>query len=181
MFWRFLPLAIFAAVAGLFLTSLFMGDPQKLPSVMQGKSVPAFDLPDLINDGARVSDENLRSGDVALFNVWASWCGPCREEHPYLMTLQEQGYPIIGLNYKDKEAAAKRFLSRLGNPYSAIGVDDTGRTAIDFGVYGVPETYIINGRGEIIYRHTGPIDANAFENEVLPRIEAARSTGTVKE
>ena len=181
MVWRFIPLAIFISIAGLFLASLFMGDPQKLPSVLEGKPVPAFDLPDLLNADARVRDDDLKTGNIILLNVWASWCGPCRDEHPFLMNLQEQGVNIVGLNYKDGEAAAKRFLVRLGNPYGKVGVDDNGRTAIDFGVYGVPETYIINGNGEIIFRHTGPLDENVIANEFMPRLKLVSNSSKLGE
>lgn len=174
---RFMPIALFAGLAVLFLVSLFMGDPQDLPSALTGKPVPQFSLPPIEGSAegtAGLQSADLATGEMVLLNVWASWCGPCREEHDELMELKAAGIKIFGLNYKDKPQDALRFLSSLGNPFTQIGADRQGRVAIDFGVYGVPETFIINGDGLIIYRHVGPLDAEILINDIYPRLDRER-------
>ena len=167
---RFLPLILAALFAVLFLAGLFMGDPSRLPSAYQGKKLPAFSLPGLAPyDG--ISNDDLAGGRPVLLNVWASWCGPCRDEHPALMQLSAAGVPIYGLNYKDNENAARRFLNRLGNPYRGVGVDDSGKVALDLGVYGVPETFLFDGEGRLVLRHVGPLDAAVLQAEILPYLQ----------
>jgi len=160
----FLPLVIFCALAGLLYAGLRSGDPHTLPSVLIGKPVPQFTLPavdGLVEKGEPVpgfESADLRTGKVSIVNVWASWCVPCHQEHPYLTALaQRSGAPLFGLNNKDDAAAARRFLGRYGNPYAAVGADGAGRVAIDWGVYGVPETFIVSGDGTILHKHVGPI------------------------
>ncbi len=160
-----LPLALLLALAALFALSLQRNDPSVLPSALVGKPLPDFDLTAL--EGLRDLDGNaiggFASGDLAdgqpsIINIWASWCGPCRVEHPLLMALTRQnGVRMVGINYKDKSAPALQFLRSLGNPYDRVGVDDTGRVAIEFGLTGVPETFIVNGKGEIVHKHVGPL------------------------
>lgn len=170
-----LPLGLFIALAAVFLIRLeTAGNLEAVPSALVGKPVPEFDLPPL--DG--VSQPGLKGTDlkgaVTVVNVFASWCGPCRIEHPQLIALAKDGrIRLVGINYKDVPANAVRFLDELGNPYAAIGVDTTGRAAIDWGVYGVPETFIVDANGIIRYKHIGPIDAAGLEATVLPAIEAA--------
>lgn len=181
--WRtILPLAVFAALAGLFLFGLQTGDPSRLPSALIGKPVPEFSLPPLEGlktDGKPVpgfSRADLAKGKVSIMNVWASWCVPCRTEHPFLVQLAEQsGAPLFGLNYKDPPEAARRFLGHYGNPFTAVGTDSTGRTAIEWGVYGVPETFIVSGDGRILHKQVGPIDGAIIEKTLMPVIEKARS------
>lgn len=145
-------------------------DPGEIPSPFIGKSVPAFRLPVLDGTG-EVSDADLK-GHVTVFNVFASWCLPCKVEHPILMRLAREGMVrVIGLNYKDKPADAKKWLAELGNPFARIGVDEKGRVAIDFGVYGVPETFIVDARGIIRYKHVGPIHPNEYGEKIVPVIE----------
>ncbi len=180
--WRMaLPLVLFLALAGLFFVGLQSGDPSKLPSALIGKPVPEFDLPPLEglkHDGAQVG--GLKTGDlkgkgVQIVNFWASWCLPCRDEHPFLERLtKESKAPLVGINYKDKTAAARRFLGQLGNPFQAVGVDTNGSAAIEWGVYGMPETFIVGDDGTILYKHVGPIDARDVEAELLPAIRKAR-------
>lgn len=167
---RYLPLALFVALAVLFLVSLFSGDPQKLPTALSGKPVPQFSLPPIEGIGAQdgLSDRDLSQGRPVLLNVWASWCGPCRDEHPDLMALKAAGVPIYGLNYKDLPDAALRFLNTLGNPYAKTGADRDGRVAIDFGVYGVPETFVIDAEGRILSRHAGPLDETFVTTVIYP-------------
>lgn len=176
-----IPLALFAALAALFYVALYAGDPSRLPSALIGKPVPDFALPPLeglLADGRPVpgfGTQDLARGRVSIVNVWASWCIPCHEEHPYLVILGERsGAPLYGINYKDDADAARRFLGRYGNPFVAVGVDASGRTAIDWGVYGVPETFIVDGAGRIAYKHVGPIDMTIITDRLLPAIKAAR-------
>lgn len=166
--WRllaYIPLVLVVALSGLFAVSLFQGDPQTLPSARIGKAVLPFSVPRLQSD-ERLTEADLATGTPILLNVWASWCGPCRDEHPFLAALQAQGVEIIGLNYKDKPDAARRFLQRLGDPYSKIGVDASGRVAIDLGVYGVPETFILDAQGRVLDRHVGPLDEAAINQKI---------------
>jgi cytochrome c biogenesis protein CcmG/thiol:disulfide interchange protein DsbE len=177
-----LPLFIVAALVALFMVALQSGDPSRLPSALIGKPVPSFDLPaveGLAEAGMPMpgfASADLATGEISIVNVWASWCGPCIQEHPSLTALKERhNLRLMGINYKDEPAAARRFLARLGNPFDAIGADITGRVAIDWGVYGVPETYIVDGRGQIVHKIVGPLSPEAIENEVLPAVMQARS------
>jgi cytochrome c biogenesis protein CcmG/thiol:disulfide interchange protein DsbE len=158
-----LPALIFLALAILFLVQLFAGDPSRVPSALIGRPVPAFSLaplPGLQADGAPVpglSDADLK-GRTTVVNVWASWCAPCRLEHPLLVELaKDPSIRVVGINYKDNPENARRFLGALGNPFAAVGVDPKGRTAIDWGVYGVPETFVIGPDGRIRHKHIGPL------------------------
>ncbi len=177
-----LPFILFAALAGLFLVALFSGDPSRLPSALIGKPAPEFQLPPmegLLANGKPVpgfSSQQLKEGEVAVINVWASWCVPCRVEHPFLMKLAEdKALRIYGINYKDNASAARRFLGHLGNPFAAVGVDNNGRAALDWGVYGVPETFIVNGKGQIVHKHVGPIGEAALKDTIIPIIAKARA------
>jgi cytochrome c biogenesis protein CcmG, thiol:disulfide interchange protein DsbE len=175
------PLAIFMVLAGLFALALRAGDPSKLPSALIGKVAPATELRPIegLTDAAGrpvggFSSLDLAQGEVSVVNFWASWCIPCVEEHPVLVRLKEKtGVRVFGINYKDQAAAARRFLGRYGNPFLAVGVDGNGRTAIEWGVYGMPETFIVDGTGRIAYKHVGPITAEALEAKIIPAIRAA--------
>jgi cytochrome c biogenesis protein CcmG/thiol:disulfide interchange protein DsbE len=176
------PLAIFTILALLFGLALKGGDPSRLPSALIGRTAPAIALPALegLNDGAQriegFTSANLAMGEVSVVNFWASWCAPCVQEHPLLVALKERtGVKLYGVNYKDQAATARRFLGRYGNPFTAVGVDDNGRAAIDWGVTGMPETFIVNGKGEIVYKHIGPISAETLESKIIPMIRAAAS------
>ena len=168
-----LPPAIFALLAGLFAAGMFREDPDALPSAREGQAAPAMALTPL-GAGPALADADLRSDGVKLVNFWASWCAPCRVEHPVLMDIAEGGVPVYGINYKDDPANALGFLEELGDPYAALGADTTGRTALDWGVYGVPETYVIDGDGVIRLRFAGPITPEIYRTRILPAIEAAR-------
>lgn len=177
----FIPLAVTLALMGLFLVALQTGDPQKLPSVLIGKPVPSFALAAVPKDGGggpawpTFSSADLARGQPSIVNVWASWCAPCLVEHPHLMELaQTSGVPIYGINYKDKPDAARRFLGRFGNPFTAVGMDDTGRTAIELGVYGVPETFVIDGAGRIVMRHAGPLTPEIVARDIKPALARAK-------
>jgi len=184
--WVYVPLAIFLGVAGMFGIALNSGDPSKLPSALIGRPVPAVDfaaLEGLSRPQGPVpgfSAAELSKGDVTIVNFWASWCAPCVAEHPLLVELAENsGVKLYGVNYKDKPEAARRFLGRYGNPFAAMGVDPKGRGAIEWGVYGMPETFVINGRGEIAYKHVGPITHQSMRDNLLPALKAAAATGSV--
>ncbi|MFV0473852.1 MAG: DsbE family thiol:disulfide interchange protein [Pikeienuella sp.] len=172
-FLRFLPMLGFVAVAGVFWFGLAREDAGDLPSTLIDRPAPMTDLPPLLADKPGFEAAALGEGGVKLVNVWASWCGPCRIEHPFLMKLAEAGVDIRGLNYKDKPDQAKAFLTDLGDPYSAIGADESGRAGIEWGVYGVPETFVINAEGRIVYKHVGPIQNDDLERKIMPAIEAA--------
>jgi cytochrome c biogenesis protein CcmG, thiol:disulfide interchange protein DsbE len=170
------PLLIFALLSGLFWYALQSGDPSRLPSALVGKKVPAFTLPPiegLTGEGSQgFQSADLAKGEPTIVNVWASWCVPCHEEHPLLLELaREPGVRLYGINYKDDAAAARRFLGRYGNPFARVGTDRSGRVAIDWGVYGVPETYVITGDGRIAYRHVGPLTEDAIKQKLLPLIQ----------
>jgi cytochrome c biogenesis protein CcmG, thiol:disulfide interchange protein DsbE len=176
------PLAIFAILALLFALALRSGDPSHLPSALIGRPAPAIVLPALegLSDGARPIDgfasADLAKGEVTVVNFWASWCVPCLQEQPLLIALKEQtGIKLYGVNYKDQTATARRFLGRYGNPFVAVGVDANGRAAIDWGVTGMPETFIVNGKGAIVYKHIGPISEETLQSKIIPAIRAAQS------
>ena len=176
--WIILPLLVFAGLAGIFIVGLQSGDPSKLPSALIGQPAPEFDLPQLDGleaDGQQIpalATVNFGNGKVTLLNVWASWCGPCRDEHPILMDLAKRDdINLVGINYKDQRENAVRFLTVLGNPFSRVGVDATGRTAVDYGVYGVPETFVIDQQGRVRYKKVGPLDAASLREGLLPVID----------
>ncbi|VTZ25521.1 Thiol:disulfide interchange protein CycY [Methylocella tundrae] len=177
----FLPLLFFGAIAALFLLRLFAGDASRLPSALIGREVPAFTLAGVEGlPGANgLSDADLRQGHVTIVNVFASWCVPCREEHPTLMgiagdqKLKDLGVRLVGLAYKDTPANVRELLGADGDPYATIGADPNGRAAIDLGVYGVPETFIIRGDGTVAYRFVGPLSDESYAATLLPEIKKA--------
>ncbi|MCB1508938.1 MAG: DsbE family thiol:disulfide interchange protein [Hyphomicrobiaceae bacterium] len=176
----FLPLIAFLLIGGVFLFALSSGrDPQALPSTLIGQPAPHTALPALEGLGGPAGpvpgfDTADFAGRVTILNVWASWCGPCRQEHPLLMRLAERGdITLTGVNYKDDPENARRFLGALGNPYDEIGTDREGRAVIDWGVYGVPETFIIDAAGIVRHKHIGPLTEEALRETFLPALEAA--------
>ena len=168
-----LPPLIFAGLAAMFYLGMQREDPDALPSVQVGRTAPPVALTEL-GGAPLLDDAALREPGVKIVNYWASWCAPCRVEHPHLMALAAEGIPIYGINYKDDPAKAMAFLDELGNPYAAMGADSTGRTAIDWGVYGVPETYVIDGDGTVLFRMAGPVTSMNLDSQLRPAIEAAR-------
>lgn len=176
----YLPLALFLALAGLFLYKLATGgDGRVIPSALIGKPVPAFalqPLPGLTRDGKPVpgfSSADLK-GEVTVVNLFASWCAPCRQEHPILVDLAREGrVRVFGMNIKDEPENARRFLGQLGNPYAAVGMDPNGRTSIDWGGYGVPETFIVGRDGTIAFKFIGPLSEEAMATRFRPELEKA--------
>ncbi|RUZ77077.1 DsbE family thiol:disulfide interchange protein [Mesorhizobium sp. M7A.F.Ca.US.006.01.1.1] len=170
-----LPLLIFLGLAGLFLSQLLSGrDVSEVPSALIGLPAPQTNLPALEGSNLPGLDSKSFAGKVTLVNVFASWCAPCREEHPVLLALaQDKRFTMAALNYKDQPENARRFLGDLGNPFQAIGVDEAGRAAIDWGVYGVPETFVIGKDGKIAYKHVGPLTPETVQALLLPQIDKA--------
>ncbi|QCO55051.1 DsbE family thiol:disulfide interchange protein [Pseudorhodobacter turbinis] len=167
----FLPPVLFLGLAALFVVGMNRDDPDNLPSAFTGKIAPAVTVASLA-DHPLFTDEDLRAPGVKLVNFWASWCAPCRAEHPMLEKLSDEGIAIYGVNYKDRAEAAEGFLAEMGNPYRAIGTDE--RTmSIDWGITGVPETFVINGEGRIILRFAGPITAAELARSIRPAIVEA--------
>jgi cytochrome c biogenesis protein CcmG, thiol:disulfide interchange protein DsbE len=173
------PLALFAALVLLFLIRLFAGDPSRIPSALIGHPAPQTTLPPvagLERDGRPIPgiDPDSFKGAVTLLNVWASWCVPCHDEAPLLVQLaQDPRLRIVGINYKDEPENARRFLGRYGNPFSAAGADPNGRAAIEWGVYGVPETFIVGRDGRIAHKLVGPITPENLETTIKPEIAKA--------
>ncbi len=169
-----LPPVIFLGLAGMFYVGMQREDPDQLPTAMAGKPVPAVTLAPLADLPHFAGDAALADGEVKLVNFWASWCAPCRVEHPTLTALaQERGLTIYGVNYKDQPDAAVEFLQELGNPYKAVGVDPQGRAGIEWGLYGVPETFVVDGDGRIVERFAGPVTQRVLETNITPALERA--------
>ncbi|MCV2891807.1 DsbE family thiol:disulfide interchange protein [Lentibacter sp. XHP0401] len=166
------PPVIFLGLAVLMFVGLQREDPDSLPSALEGKPAPAVMVSGLGGKSA-FNDQTLRDGEVKLVNFWASWCAPCRVEHPQLEELASEGIAIYGVNYKDKAPNALKFLKDLGDPYKAIGADESGRMALNWGVYGVPETYVISGDGTIVLRFAGPITKRVIAETIRPAIARA--------
>lgn len=165
-----LPLSIFVILAGFLFVGLHL-NPREVPSPLIDKAAPAFRVPQLHAADKTIAPEDLK-GKVWLFNVWASWCVSCRQEHPLLVELAKRNVvPIIGLNYKDGRDAGLGWLREHGDPYALSAFDADGRVGIDYGVYGVPETFLIDKAGVIRYKHIGPLTAEAIENKLLPKIK----------
>jgi cytochrome c biogenesis protein CcmG/thiol:disulfide interchange protein DsbE len=174
-----LPLIGFVALAGLFLMRLQGGDPSRIPSALIGHPAPQTALPaldGLVNDGAAVPglDPAAFKGKVSVVNVWASWCVPCHDEAPLLTQLaRDKRLQVVGINYKDSPDNARRFLGRYGNPFGIVGVDGNGRASIEWGVYGVPETFVVGREGTIVYKMVGPVTPENIDSVLKVEIEKA--------
>ena len=179
-----LPLIGFVALAGLFLARLHGGDPSKIPSALIGRPAPQTALPaleGLVSNGAAVPglDPAVFKGKVSVVNVWASWCVPCHDEAPLLTALaKDKRLQVVGINYKDSPDNARRFLGRYGNPFSIVGVDGNGRASIEWGVYGVPETFVVGREGTIVYKMVGPVTPENIDSVLKAEIEKALKTGS---
>ena len=164
----FIPLMVFILLAGFFWRGLSI-DPQAMPSALIDKHFPAFSLP-ILQDETQLTTKGDLLGEYTLVNIWATWCVSCRVEHPFLNKLKDEGVRIVGLNYKDDSAAARQWLETLGNPYQWNIVDTEGRLGIDLGVFGAPETYILDEQGIIRYKHVGVVDQRVWDEKFLPVI-----------
>ena len=175
---RFLiPLILFIVMVAFLAVGLKL-DPREVPSPFIGKPTPAFNLPQLADPGKSFSNANLQ-GQVSLLNVWASWCVSCKQEHPLLLKLAKQNIlPIYGLDYKDEREAGMEWLNRLGNPYTVSVFDADGKVGIEWGVYGVPETFVIDKQGVIRHKHTGPITEESWQKTLLPLIIQLQKEGS---
>ncbi len=171
----YIPLAVFLALAWLLFERLGAGDPASIPSVLIGQTAPPLNLSGL-DGGPRLTDADLRAGHVSVVNVFGSWCEPCHEEHPNLMTLaadpelKKKGVAIYGVAQRDSDENVRRFLGAKGDPYAKVGLDPDNRAGIDWGVYGVPETFIVRGDGKLVFKLVGPMSAEALESEIKPQI-----------
>ncbi|MGE0113941.1 MAG: DsbE family thiol:disulfide interchange protein [Steroidobacteraceae bacterium] len=175
--WRFLiPGVIFAVLVGFFVVGLNR-DPSMVPSPLIGKTAPAYVLTKVEDPAVKVSNADM-FGKKHLVNVWATWCGGCRQEHAFLLQVARQNIiPIVGIDWKDELPLAQQWLSQLGNPYVATGFDGDGRVAIDFGVYGAPETFLVDERGVIVYKHIGILTEAVWQNKLLPLIKGSAGAG----
>jgi cytochrome c biogenesis protein CcmG/thiol:disulfide interchange protein DsbE len=179
-----LPLLVFAALAVLLLLRLGSGDPSRIPSALIGRPAPQTALPPLqglVADGAAVPglDPAVFKGKVSIVNVWASWCVPCHNEAPLLTELaKDKRLQLVGINYKDAPDNARRFLGRYGNPFSVVGVDSNGRAAIEWGVYGVPETFVVGRDGTIVYKLVGPVTPENIDTVLKAEIDKALKAGS---
>ncbi|WP_410498610.1 DsbE family thiol:disulfide interchange protein [Chitinibacter sp. S2-10] len=175
---RYWPLLLFIALAVLLAVGLRL-NPRDIPSPLIGKPAPVFTL-DRLDQPESFSTAQLK-GQPWVLNVWASWCSACVVEHPVLNAWKNKlGAPLVGMAYKDLDTDAKKWLADRGNPYSAVIADREGRVAIDFGVYGVPETFVIDGKGIIVLKHTGPVSDEVFSDKILPALQAARVAGATQ-
>lgn len=165
------PPAIFAGLAALFFFGMQRDNPDELPSAMVGRDAPAVEVTEL-GFLETFTDADLRGGELTLVNFWASWCAPCRAEHPTLMQLQDEGIEIMGVNYKDNAQNGAAFLEELGNPFAKGGADTNGKMALNWGVYGVPETYLIDGEGKVLLRIAGPLVQRELQNRLRPILDA---------
>jgi cytochrome c biogenesis protein CcmG/thiol:disulfide interchange protein DsbE len=169
-----LPPLIFAVIATVFILGLGRENPDALPSQAEGKPAPMLTVTQF-GDEPQLTAADLQAPGVKLVNFWASWCGPCRVEHPNLQELAESGVTIHGINYKDTLDKAQAFLDELGSPYAKMGMD-AGRTGLDWGLYGVPETFVIDRNGTVVLRFAGPVTQRVLTDTILPAIEAAEGS-----
>lgn len=167
------PPVIFAALAGLFFAGMMRDNADELPSTFVGQAAPEL-APEPVPGTPLLTGIVLRDGEITILNFWASWCPPCRAEHPTLLDLQSQGYRVAGLNFRDEADKAAEYLIEDGNPFFATGFDPRGRTAIDWGVTAPPETFIVGGDGTVLFRFTGPMVGSDYEQRFLPALAAAK-------
>lgn len=166
------PPLIFAAIAGLFFVGMMREDPDALPSVFVGREAPPLP-PEALPGRAPLTDAELRAGEVTIVNFWASWCPPCRAEHPTLKALAKEGLRVGGVNFKDEAAQANGYLDRDGDPFFGVSYDPKGRTAIDWGVTAPPETFIVDGDGTVLFRFAGPLVGSDYEQRFRPALDKA--------
>ena len=169
-----MPPVIFAAFAGLALAGMLRDSPDELPSTFVGNQAPPVPA-EAVQGTAQLTAEDLRSGDLTLVNFWASWCPPCRAEHPKLLEMAAAGTPIVGVNFRETESAASKYLEDDGNPFVGVAFDPAGRSAIDWGVTAPPETFILGPDGTVLFRFIGPLVGSDYEQRFLPALEEARA------
>ncbi len=167
-----IPPVIFAALAGLFFAGLMRDNAGEIPSTLVGRQAPGVPT-EAVPGTTQLTDADLRSGEVTIVNFWASWCPPCRAEHPNLLALQADGVRVAGINFRDADDDASAYLAEDGNPFLATGFDPRGRIAIDWGVTAPPETFIVDGDGTVLFRFIGPLVASDYEQRFLPALNAA--------
>lgn len=170
------PPLLFAALAGLFLWGMNRANPDQLPSMLEGHAAGPVEVTALAGQPL-VQAADLSDGTVKIVNFWASWCAPCRAEHPNLLKLKADGVTVLGVNYKDKPEDAQAFLAELGSPYAKIGADQSGRMGIDWGIYGVPESFVLDGKGKVILRFPGPLTQDVIDNTIRPALTQAAAGG----
>jgi len=168
-----LPPVIFVALAATFYVGMFHTDPENLPSALIGKPAPALPLAEVAGTAPLADAADVAQGEVTLVNFWASWCPPCRAEHPNLLDLDAQGLRVVGVNFRDDPSAAAQYLVDDGNPFAATSVDPAGRAALDWGVSAPPETFIVSADGTILYRYVGPLIGSQYEQQFLPALREA--------
>ncbi len=166
----FMPFVVFLLIALAFYAGLKRENPDELPSVLIGNFAPKLNLTPL-GEKEIPTVNDLKSNEIKFVNFWASWCLPCRAEHDIIKVITDSGYKVIGVNYKDKQKNALLFLDELGDPFFKVGSDTSGRTGINWGLYGIPETFILDSQGKVLLRHPGPITLSVFENKFLPLIK----------
>ena len=167
-----LPPAIFAAMAGLFFAGMMREDAGVLPSTIVGQAAPGVPT-EAVSGTVQLTDADLRGGEITIVNFWASWCPPCRAEHPKLLEMAGQGMPIIGINFRDQQGTANAYLTKDGNPFVGVAFDLDAATSFDWGVTAPPETFILDGDGTILYRFTGPLIGADYEQRFLPELQKA--------
>jgi cytochrome c biogenesis protein CcmG/thiol:disulfide interchange protein DsbE len=172
-FLMILPPLVFLLFAGAAYVALKRDNPDELPSALVGEPAPGLDRVVALRDDPPPTATDLAAPGVKLVNFFASWCGPCRLEHPVLEALAGEGVEIVGVNYKDDPEKARAFLAELGDPYAKIGADDSGRTGLDWGIYGVPETFVVDGAGKVVMRYPGPLDEASVESRLRPAMKEA--------
>ncbi len=165
-----LPPLLFAVFAGVAYLGLKREHADQLPSALIGQEAPSLAAIEPLGSGPAPTNADLTAPGVKLVNFWASWCAPCRAEHPVLKEISATGIPVIGINYKDDPAKAEAFLKELGNPFTHLGADASGRAALDWGIYGVPETFVIDPNGKVLLRYPGPLTYEIFQKDLLPTI-----------
>ncbi len=172
---RFIPVLAFAGLAAVMAWGLLIReDRDSLPSAFIEKPAPDFALPKLSNPQKTLTVADLKGDGPVVLNFWASWCAPCRVEHPDLVRLAKEGVRVVGINYKNDPEKAQAFLDQLGDPFEAVGVDERGRAGIEYGVAALPETFVLDAAGTIVYKHVGPINPGELDGKIRPAIEAAR-------
>lgn len=170
------PVVILSLLLGLLYRALFTNPAHEMPSALIDQSMPAFSLPDVLHKNAVLSDQSFKREPIAVLNIWATWCYACRVEHELLMKIKNEYHvPVYGIAYKDDKVAIAAWLKKRGNPYTLLGIDQSGDVAIDFGIYGTPETFLIDSAGKVLYRHVGALSESIWRDNMLPIVNRYKS------